>query len=455
MQNTQTNFFLDRFSKSGIDRDPQEVCSIIQENIIFISKNAFTTSFINGDKIKDVIPLSLNIKNLKFVPQNYGFVQQMIPLFFIKVLAWECDDRAINIQHFFDFLCNSLPELSHLQIEENEKKEHSTFTTFILKNSKEVHYGLIYLSEYYRLNHKSEEQVFSCASKAFDCLSAACALVEKSQSVFSTEKAFHLLDYENYAPLKTLMKIRKNSFSKPFIEKKVETRNFDFFRTCLQMKEEELKKFCSKLETILTSNKGVNKSDCLFAELLSDPRFSSMHSHCLINLLRKKKILEKQEQFEQRANNTQVKMALDYVKNKIVELKSKPEKEKLLLEFLDHKGELAHLVYYKPFQNIFNFMFHHFDTPKIENYHRFPHPMPLHLYSKFIINVLLNVSDFNTIDFTSQEGRMILLQSIEFMFLDTSWKDFHKDELKSWVKCYPEISQFPKIKAVIDPLLQD
>ena len=185
MQIEKTNPFLKYASEH-----PSEVKSLILENTKTISQNALTISYISLDLVNKVVPLSLNLNSLRFVPsKSYTLKNSTYTQYFTSIvsnaLGWqhpdEINNSPENIKDFFDFLCAFIGDLTHLEVGE----ESSPFTAHFLKQYKSLNYGLIYLSESYRLGgRRADSEIVLSAQKSLDSLRSCCVLVEDLESKY-------------------------------------------------------------------------------------------------------------------------------------------------------------------------------------------------------------------------------------------------------------------------------
>lgn len=408
----QLNLFLN-YAK-GINFEPEEMRGLIQENIRAIAQNALTTSSINLSQINQVVPLSLNTRTLRFIPTS--FFNTITSLGFV-------DQNGKHIQDFLDFLAVSLADLPFISAE-------------LLQHKEKLDYGLTYLSESYRLsNRRVDSEIVARSLKSLSCLSASCALVQGSTD--SIRNVSPILEYERYAPIKKMI-TPKMFASKSRFEKILGNDFPHFFAACLRLKEGELEAFTTKINKILTAEKGASKTDQILLELLHDERFAAIHETCLKKLLRAKKSLEDQEKFELRATTPPVKEALALIRKKIGEASDEKALAQLVGTYqLDSVPPYCHVRY---------FVLLRWDMPDDVP---FPVSFGNHSFLRFMAKALLSLDNLENPDLTSHEARVRLLKAAEFLFLEASNSDIKKERVANWVKKYPEYIELPELKSFI------
>jgi hypothetical protein len=467
MQVAKTNPFSDYVSRVPLDTPSCEIKSVIIHNLETISQCAISEYFVDESQLASVVLPALNTKTLRFVPppQPSWFLPQAVSSRFGMDSSMVVDS-AENIKYFFDFLTSNAADLASLEICVEEQK--STFANYFLRKYKTLKYGLTYLeSAYQQCQRKADSEYIQTTKKVLVCAISCYAIIgnynlyEVTGFFAGPDSALEILDFERYAPLKKILQIQNHIWKRdPKIKRMLKDEHLQFFAGCLRMKQPELTNVCTTIEKILINNEpNVSKRDLFYAVLLKEEKFAKLHAFCTAKLLRTKKLGgETQEQFETRAGRAEVKQVLDLVKSEISEIKSQedsdPNRERNLTSFLNSSSFGDNLVYYKPFQAIFNFIFHHYDTPKIEGYCKLPFKMiGNYKIKRFVAKVLLAVSDINQVDFSSKSGRRILVQCSEFFFLEPA-NIIDPEAIREWARAFPEAFEFPAIKQAITPLLQ-
>ncbi len=434
---------------TDVPAQENELKSLIVENIQAIATNALNPNFICSSDLWKVRHFNLNLKNLRFVPPEVS-LSSYLPQTARYYLGYpEISSDNCHYEDFLVFIASSIPDLVNLQIEE------STFPNYFLKNYQALNMGLTYLSESFRRSKQvTAEKSLSAALETLNIARNCFKLIaQENNSLFLLEKTqiFKILDMQAYAPLKKLMGIGKTRGSKGLIDEIFGNELLNFFTICMKMKPAELKAFCISL-SFLDSDEA-NKKDLLFMLLFKYVSFIPMRDFLTVALLRPKNSSETAEQFAHRENCVPVKTAITYVRMKINQLKTPKNAEELLSKYFNVIEN--DLQFYKPFQESFNFIFHHRGTPKIENYIGLPFTqIGMSDYTKLIVNVWRQAEDLNEVTLTTPKGRRILLEASEFLFLEGAYSKQHLDSNKTiaWAAFFPEIYEFPEIVSAIEAL---
>lgn len=467
MQIGKPNPFLKYANNVNFDNPSGELIEIVVENILAIYENAQLQINLQKEAFQtsSIATLSFNAKTLKFISGSP--ISQLASSVVYSILNIfrpqdPIDDNPKNIKDFFDFLTSYGVELAHLEI----GPEKEPFSIYLLRNYDNLYKGLSFLGESYASkNRYSEEFLMEDVRRALDRLCACQTLIagiskkkfiECTREALPIDEAFEALKLKKFFPLKRLMEIGKTSFVPSWLDRKLKNNRLEFYAACLRMKKNELQLFCSKFEEIISRKSTIDSqckiSDVVFCELLHDLRFANLHNWLLSKLVRPKKIHETQEQFDARAESGPVKKALQYIQIKIFEFKLNSATKDEINSFL-RQYPSKRLECYKPFQSIFHFISHHYDSPMPRGASCLLSSLTHHSVTKFVVNILLCTDNFNNIDIQKRNDRLILLKNAEPLFSELSLffsnNVIKKEKLQDWNNMFPEFIEFPAIHAAI------
>ncbi len=415
--------------------DANKIKDLILVNMNAICNNAFSEQEQGIDTHSLVAPLSLDLKTLKFFPQNtysYRFTPQLVA----STLGWKTSDDAKNINDFINFLTSYVPELNQLVIDGKK------FTKYLNDKYKTLDKGLANLNEFYCKSQPTNKSVLSTYPIALERLKTCFSIVsgDYSSNGELPKQDLQLLDLERYASLKKVMTVGPIAMSLPKIEI-LGDQKISFFANCICMKKIELEKFCGTFETVLLEK----DKDVIFAELLKNERFSDMHFWLAKKILRPKNA-DSDEAFDKRAESEPIKEALKFLENTISINNSLNQLKEIYkhFNFTDHFCKIqSALMYYKPFQYIS--IFQHPHTPTMG----YP-GLPIWFFSdtmvaEFVARVWMNSEKVN-FDMATLEGKIILLKSATII-LDK--KNICKQKIDAWKTYFADaIPHVPELQAI-------
>lgn len=372
-----------------------------------------------------------------------------------------------NLEGMMLFIAQKLSKLAKLKFGDDD-----TFTTYLLVNYNSIRKGICNLKEYYRRNvpslakEDSEEKTFKRCLEIHETVTASAAFIagysseeiRKLSGLFlNVSKVHDLLSLGINAPIKNMMSLGKTSYSEAYIERIFKKHN-KFMGSCLKVDSELFPQVLVSLSSTLEQayknqyNSPNHHLEQFYLKILNNECFSELHMDVVAQLLDGKKWSESEDEFEIRRQSHPIMEALNYVHQKIKEIKKQPileKKKEEIVNFLEVVDNGLHA--FPPFKQIFNFALIYWHQIPAKNNPGLPFKyLGCYEIRDFITQVLLSFDDLNSIDLSDPVCRKKLLECAEpiivVKFSKAAWftneqSPIDLNKLDSWLSLFPEVTQ--------------
>ena len=453
-------------------KDQNDLAVALNKSFTFICSCAADKLAINGTAVEKLRKIVFDRKAHTLAPQpTNSALLAWLPSKTWSLLGYEEEIAGPkNLEGMMLFIAEKLSKLAKLKF---GSADDETFTKYLLVNYTNIRMGITYLKEYYRRfvssisKEDNEEKTLERCLSMHETITASAALIvgysseefyKLSDSILNISKAHDLLSLEINAPIENMMSLGKKLNNKAYIQEILKKGKHDkFMISCLKIDAELFHEILGPLANTLEQayeNRFSTSNDHLqefYLQILNSEYFKELHTDVVIQLL-ETKWKESEEEFQIRCQCKPIKGALNYIFQKIEQIKKQPipeqkQKEQLtnfLVAFDDQ------LPQFSPFKKIYNFALAYWNQTSADNNPGLPFKaLGSYQIKTFITQVLFSFDDLEEVNLSDTASRKKLLECAEPIITDkfstalqsTDNSPIDLDKLNHWLTLFPEINQ--------------